>query len=58
MCEVVRCAREVAKYREVDSESASRIADIGYGSLESEELKVGKEMLVEVTDVDIGCVGA
>ena len=58
MCEVVRSARNVAKYREVDSKSASRIADIGYRSLESEELKVGKEVLVEVTDVDIGCVSA
>ena len=58
MCEVVRCVRDLVKYREVNSESASRIADIGYRSLESEELKVGKEVLVEVTDVDIGCVGA
>ena len=58
MCEVVRSARDVAKYREVDSKSASRIADIGYRSLESEELKVGKEVLVEVTDAKLGCIGA
>ena len=55
----VRSARDVfAKLRNVAKSIASRIADIGYRSLESEELKVGKEVLVEVTDVDIRCVGA
>jgi len=55
-CDAMLC--DVMRSREVDSETGSCRTDVGYRSLESEGQRMGKTMLVEVIDVEIGCIGA
>ncbi len=49
---------DVMRNRDVDSEPGSCRVDVGHRSLESEGQQIGKTMLVEVIDVEIGCVSA